>query len=118
MIGLRKHDEAMKAYSKGLEYELNNKSLKSGLSDAQTAKAKPRSYPGAASPFGDIFSRPDVWVKLSQDPTTRGFLQQADFVQMLQDVQKNPGHLNLYLQDQRMMQVLGALLSINISAMF
>jgi stress-induced-phosphoprotein 1 len=35
---------------------------------------------------------------------------------MLQDVQKNPGHLNLYLQDQRMMQVLGVLLGINISA--
>ena len=115
-IGLGKHDEAVKAYSKGLEYEPNNESLKSGLSDAQTAKAKPRSYPGAASPFGDIFSRPDVWVKLSQDPVTRGFLQQPDFVQMLQDVQKNPGHLNLYLQDQRMMQVLGVLLGINISA--
>ena len=37
-IGLGKHDEAVKAYSKGLEYEPNNETLKSGLSDAQTAK--------------------------------------------------------------------------------
>ena len=114
-VGLGKHDEAISAYSKGLEYEPNNDALKSGLADAQASKAKPRSYP-SASPFSEIFSRPDIWAKLTQDPGTRPFLQQPDFVQMLQDVQKNPGHLNLYLQDQRMMQVLGVLLGINISA--
>ena len=35
ILDLEKHDEAMKAYNKGLEYEPNNESLKSGLSDAQ-----------------------------------------------------------------------------------
>lgn len=111
-VGLGKHDDAIAAYRKGLEYEPSNEALKSGLADAQAAKPK-RGFPGS-SPFGDIFAGPDVWVKVSTDPRTRGFLQQPDFVQMLQDVQKNPGHLNLYLKDPRMMQVLGVLLGVNL----
>lgn len=112
-LGLGKHDDAVAAYKKGLVYEPNNEALKSGLSDAQAAKSKPRGFSGS-SPFGDIFSGPDVWAKVSTDPRTRGFLQQPDFVHMLQDVQKNPGHLNLYLKDPRMMQVLGVLLGISL----
>ena len=115
-IGLKRHDDAVSAYRKGLEHDPNNEALKSGLSDAQAAKSKPRGFPGGgASPFGDIFSGPDLWVKLSQDPKTRAYLQQPDFMQMIQDVQKNPGLLNLHLKDQRMMQALGVLLGINLS---
>ncbi|KAL1559750.1 Hsp70-Hsp90 organizing protein 2 [Salvia divinorum] len=112
-IGLQSYNDAVSAYRKGLEIDPNNEALKSGLADAEASLARssrPRPIPGM-SPFGDAFG-PEMWVKLSSDPTTRGFLQQPDFVKMMQDIQKNPNNLNLYLKDQRVMQSLGALLNL------
>merc|ERR1711966_638850 len=48
------------------------------------------------------------------NPQTRGYLQQPDFVAMLQAVQANPSSLGQYMQDPRMMQVMGVLMGINI----
>ncbi|KAL2490048.1 Hsp70-Hsp90 organizing protein 3 [Forsythia ovata] len=112
-MGLHSYNDAASAYKKGLEIDPNNEPLKSGLADAEAALARSsRSRPGpGASLFGDAFG-PEMWVKLSSDPTTRGFLQQPDFVKMLQDIQKNPNNLNMYLKDQRMMQALGVLLNL------
>ncbi|XP_010264197.1 PREDICTED: hsp70-Hsp90 organizing protein 3-like [Nelumbo nucifera] len=112
-IGLGSFDEAISAYKKGLELDPNNEALKSGLADAQSAASRSRGPPpSSSSPFGNIFGGPELWAKLAADPTTRGFLQQPDFVKMVQDVQKNPNNLNLYLKDQRMMQALGVALNI------
>lgn len=55
-----------------------------------------------------------MWAKLTADPSTRAYLQQPDFVKMMQGLKKNPGNLNLYLQDQRVMQALGVLLNIKL----
>ncbi|XP_077235476.1 stress-inducible protein [Tasmannia lanceolata] len=109
-VGLGNLEDAIAAYKKGLEFDPNNEALKTGLLDAQSA-ARSRSGP-ASSPFGNIFQGPDVWAKLTADPTTRAYLQQPDFLRMLQDVQRNPNNINMYLMDQRMMQVLGVLLNI------
>ncbi|XP_057518652.1 hsp70-Hsp90 organizing protein 2-like [Amaranthus tricolor] len=108
--GLHNYSEAIAAYKKGLEIDPNNDALKSGLSDAQAAMSR-ESRP-SSSPFGDAFSGPEMWAKLTADPSTRGFLQQPDFIKMMQDIQKNPSNLNLYLKDQRVMQALGVLLNI------
>ncbi|XP_010933724.1 hsp70-Hsp90 organizing protein 1 [Elaeis guineensis] len=115
-LGLGSADEAVAAYEKGLELDPSNEALKSGLADARAAFARGRAPPPGASPFGKIFQGPDLWAKLTADPTTRGYLQQPDFVKMIQDVQKNPNNLNLYLSDQRMMQVLGVLLNVKMRA--
>lgn len=116
-LGLSQYDEAVSAYKKGLEIDPNNEPLKSGLADAQKAAAasfsRPRSAPGA-NPFGDAFSGPEMWAKLTADPTTRVYLQQPDFVKMMQDIQKDPNNLNLYLKDQRVMQAFGVLLNVKI----
>ncbi|GFP81793.1 hsp70-hsp90 organizing protein 3 [Phtheirospermum japonicum] len=112
-MGLHSYSDAVSSYKKGLEIDPNNEALKSGLADAEAASARssrPRSGPGA-SPFGEAFG-PEMWVKLSSDPGTRGFLQQPDYVKMMQDIQKNPNNLNMYLQDQRVMQSLGVLLNL------
>ncbi|CAA0842292.1 Hsp70-Hsp90 organizing protein 3 [Striga hermonthica] len=112
-MGLHKYGEAVSAYKKGLEIDPNNDALKSGLADAEAATARssrqPRGGPGG-NPFGEAFG-PEMWVKLASDPGTRGLLQQPDFVKMLQDIQKNPNDLNLYLQDPRVMKALGVLLN-------
>ncbi|EHA8588492.1 hsp70-Hsp90 organizing protein [Cocos nucifera] len=115
-LGLGSADEAVAAYEKGLGLDPSNEALESGIADARAAAARSRAPPPGASPFGKIFHGPDLWVKLTADPTTRGYLQQPDFVRMIQDVQKNPNNINLYLSDQRMMQVLGVLLNVKMRA--
>lgn len=111
-LGLQNHADAISAYKKGLEIDPNNDALKSGLADAQVA-ARSRAPP-ADNPFASAFSGPEMWSKLTADPQTRGFLQQPDFVKMMQEIQKNPNNLNLYLKDQRVMQALGVLLNVKL----
>lgn len=113
-LGLGQHDDAIAAYKKGLEIDPNNEPLKSGLADAQAAASRSRSAPSMGNPFGDAFSGPEMWARLTADPTTRAYLQQPDFVKMMQDIQKNPNNLNLYMKDQRIMQALGVLLNLKI----
>ncbi|WOL10086.1 hsp70-Hsp90 organizing protein [Canna indica] len=112
-LGLGDADEAVAAYTKGLELDPANEALKAGLADARAAAAKSRGQPPqGASPFAKIFQGPELWAKLTADPTTRGYLQQPDFLKMIQDIQKNPNNLNMYLSDPRMMQVIGVLLNV------
>ena len=117
-VGLRDYEEAITAYKKGLQYDPGNDGLKSGLADAQAAKPRARapggdSAFGGGSPFGNMFG-PDVWVKLQGDPRTRQYLQQPDFVAMINDAQKNPSNVSRYINDPRMMQVIGVLLGVNL----
>ncbi|KAM7277534.1 hypothetical protein ACFE04_004668 [Oxalis oulophora] len=93
----KQYNGSIAAYKKGLKIDRNNDALKSGLSDAQAAR--PRAQ--GPNPFADVFSRPDMWMKLTADPSTRAFLQQEDFKSIMQEIQKNPSSLNLYLKDQR-----------------
>lgn len=112
--GLGHYDDAVSAYKKGLEIDPNNVGLKSGLADSQSAAARAARPPPPSNPFGDAFSGSEMWAKLTADPSTRAFLQQPDFVQMMQEIQKNPSNLNLYLKDQRVMQALGVLLNVKL----
>ncbi|KAL1199067.1 Hsp70-Hsp90 organizing protein 1 [Cardamine amara subsp. amara] len=112
-LGLNQFQEAVSAYNKGLEIDPSNEVLKSGLADAQASASRSRAAPSSMpNPFGDAFQGPEMWTKLTADPSTRGFLQQPDFVNMMQEIQKNPSNLNLYLKDQRVMQSLGVLLNV------
>ncbi|KAJ6827587.1 hsp70-Hsp90 organizing protein 2-like [Iris pallida] len=112
-LGLDRPDDAVSAYEKGLSLDPTSEALRSGLADARSA-LRSRSQPGP-SPFGKIFQGPELWAKLTADPGTRAYLQQPDFVRMIQDIQKNPSNINMYLSDQRMMQVLGVLLNVKMS---
>ncbi|CAI0476853.1 unnamed protein product [Linum tenue] len=111
-LGLTQYKDAIVAYKKGLDFDPNNEALKSGLADAESAAAAPQS----PNPFADSFAGPEMWAKLTADPSTRPYLQQPDFVKMMQEIQKNPNNLNLYLKDQRVMQALGALLNVKFRA--
>ncbi|KFK40570.1 hypothetical protein AALP_AA2G013200 [Arabis alpina] len=110
-LGLNQYDEAIDAYTKGLEIDPSNEGLKSGLSDAKSFVSRFRSR-AASNPFGDAFKGPEMWAKLTADVSTRGYLKEPDFVNMMQEIQKNPSNLNIYLKDQRVMQALGVLLNV------
>lgn len=117
-LGLGQTDMAVASYKKGLDIDPTNDALKSGLADAEAAAARP-ARSGAEPPpnlFGDAFSGPEMWAKLTADPSTRSYLQQPDFVKMMQEIQRNPSSLNLYLKDQRVMQALGVLLNVKFRA--
>ncbi|KAM5572804.1 hypothetical protein ABKV19_012721 [Rosa sericea] len=111
--GLGHFDDAVSAYKKGLEIDPNNAALKEGLAESQSRAARARPPP-PTNLFGDAFSGPQMWAKLTADPSTRAFMQQPDFVNMMQEIQKNPSNLNLYLKDQRVMQALGVLLNVKL----
>lgn len=113
-VGLGDSQEAVSAYKKGLEIDPNNEALKSGLADAQSSAASRHRAQPPPSPFGDAFSGPELWAKLAADPTTRAYLQQPDFVKIMQEIQNNPNSLNLHLKDQRVMQAFGVLLNIKL----
>lgn len=105
-MGLSQFNEAIDAYKKGLEIDPSNETLKSGLADAS------RSRGAKSNPFVDAFQGPEMWAKLTADPGTRVYLQQPDFVKTMQEIQKNPNNLNLYMKDKRVMQALGVLLNV------
>ncbi|RWW36943.1 hypothetical protein BHE74_00057995, partial [Ensete ventricosum] len=112
-LGLGDAGQAVSAYEKGLELDPANEALKVGLTDARATAARSRAPPPqGASPFGKIFQGPELWAKLTADPSTREYLQQPDFVKMIQDIQRNPNNINMYLSDPRMMQVMGVLLNV------
>ncbi|CAD6260162.1 unnamed protein product [Miscanthus lutarioriparius] len=112
-LGLGDAPKAVEAYEKGLALEPSNEALKSGLAQARQAASAPRRPVGSgADAVGKLFQGPELWSKVAADPTTRGYLDQPDFVQMLQEVQRNPSSLNSYLSDQRMVQVLTLMLGI------
>lgn len=113
-VGSGDYQEAISAYKKGLEIDPNNEALKSGLADAQSSAASRHRAQPPPSPFGDAFSGPELWAKLTADPSTRAYLQQPDFVKIMQEIQNNPSSLNLHLKDQRVMQALGVLLNIKL----
>ncbi|CAD5196981.1 unnamed protein product [Musa acuminata subsp. malaccensis] len=117
-LGRGDADQAVAAYEKGLEIDPANEALEAGLADARAAAARSRGPipPQEASPFGKIFQGPELWAKLTADTTTRGYLQQPDFIKMIQDIQKNPNNINMYLSDPRMMQVIGVLLNVKMRA--
>ncbi|CAN6273659.1 unnamed protein product [Urochloa humidicola] len=114
-LGLGDAASAVAAYEKGLAIEPNNDGLKAGLEDAKkAAAAPPRRGPSGPDAIGQMFQGPELWSKIAADPTTRAYLEQPDFMQMLREVQRNPSSLNMYLSDPRMMQVLSLMLNIKI----
>ena len=91
--------QSIKAYGDGLALEPANETLAAGLSEVEAVKAR-GGMGGGGNPMGalgGIFSSPDVWAKLGMNPSTRPFLQQPDFVTMLQAVQANPSSLGQYM---------------------
>ncbi|KAM0915444.1 hypothetical protein ACQ4PT_010847 [Festuca glaucescens] len=114
-LGLADAAGAVESYEKGLALEPSNAALKDGLAQARLAlpRARPPSGSGGDA-IGKVFQGPEIWSKIAADPATRAYLDQPDFTQMLREVQRNPGALNNYLSDPRMVQVLSLLLNIRI----
>ncbi|TFY59377.1 hypothetical protein EVJ58_g5817, partial [Rhodofomes roseus] len=111
--GIRRYDDAIAAYESGLKLE-DSPALKKGLQEVKDAKAADeRGDGGDALGLGKMFGDPNLFGKLAGNPRTAKHLADPAFVQQLRTVQANPGLAQNALNDPRMIDVLGALMGID-----
>ncbi|KAJ7895939.1 activator of Hsp70 and Hsp90 chaperone [Mycena olivaceomarginata] len=108
--GARRYDEAIAAYEEGLKLE-DSPALRKGLKEVQDAKAVDEKE--EVGGFGKMFSDPNLFGKLAANPWTSKHLADPAFVQKLNMVQQNPAMADIAMQDPRMIDVLGALMGID-----
>ena len=92
----------------GLQHDPNNAGLKSDLETAQADQARKKR--GGQGLFGA-----QMLAKLAVNPKTSGFLQQPDFMRMMQDINNHPDHMGNYLGDPRFQMALEVGLSLGSS---
>eukprot|EP01137_Pigoraptor_chileana_P016523 Opistho-2@73427 len=108
---LRRYEDAAESYQRGLQIEPENAQLKAGLEDAERVLSQDAG-PGADALFGNMFQG-DVFAKLAANPTTAKFLAEKDFVDLVNELQRNPKKLGMHLQDRRVLAMVGALMGID-----
>ncbi|KAJ6538961.1 activator of Hsp70 and Hsp90 chaperone [Mycena capillaripes] len=108
--GARRYDDAIAAYEEGLKLE-DSPALRKGLKEVQDAKAiDDKEELGG---FAKLFSDPNLFGKLAANQQTQRHLADPAFVQKLNMIQKNPALADSAMQDPRMIDVIGALMGIN-----
>ncbi|SZF01835.1 unnamed protein product [Blumeria hordei] len=124
-VGAAKHGAgdltgALEAYEKGLQLDPNNAQNKSGLASVKRAletesKGDFGSSPGGG--LGSIFNDPMLYQKLAANPKTSKLLADPSFMAKLNNMKNNPNTSQDMFTDPRMIQVLGALMGVDMSMM-
>ncbi|WFD24032.1 Hsp90 cochaperone [Malassezia equina] len=114
--GARRYDEAIAAYHAGLEAVPGDAALQKGLADVQRAKADSAGAQDPSATMGNLFRDPQLFEKLERNPNTENLLKDPAFVQQLKDLQSGKANPMMALQDQRMIQVMGALIGVDMRA--
>lgn len=105
---LKRYEEAIEAYEEGLRCDPNNEQLKEGIKEVEDQMARD----GKGIP--NIFKDPSSLVKLHNDPRTRDFFKDPEYVKMLSQLHSNPSAMtSLSLKDPRMLTTLSVLLGID-----
>jgi stress-induced-phosphoprotein 1 len=107
LFGMGKLEEAIKSLEKGAQVEPSNTAITKQLQEVQ-AKLEQQ----VVNPLATVFNSPDFWSKIALNPELSGFLKEQDFIQKVNEIQKNPNKLNEHLQDQRIMKLLMSLLNL------
>jgi len=110
---LKRYNDAIDAYSKGLEKFPNDPGLTKGLAEVKRDKDAPP--PSAASMggagLGGLFG-PQMMAQMALNPKTRHYLNDAEIMAKVKLLQSNPNLLPTMLSDPKMMtflqQILGA----------
>ncbi|KAL9104506.1 MAG: hypothetical protein Q9163_000537 [Psora crenata] len=107
---------AKQAFEEALKLDPANAQAKSGLSAVERAISADASPDGAGGPR-NIFNDPQIFQKLAANPKTSHYLADPSFMQSLQRIRQNPNDISAALQDQRMLQVMGVLMGIDMNIM-
>lgn len=107
--------ESAQAYEEGLMHDPDNTQLKESLQEVQMQMmAGDSKFPeGPANTFSNPFRSPDVFVKLRNDPRTRQWMSDPEYIKMVQQLQSNPNAVADKLDD-RVLTTLGVLLGVNL----
>ncbi|KAL9132199.1 MAG: hypothetical protein Q9217_000003 [Psora testacea] len=110
---------AKDAFEEALKLDPANTQAKSGLSVVERAISAEASADGAGpgGGLGNIFNDPQMFQKLAANPKTSQYLADPSFMQSLQRIRQNPNNVDAALQDQRMLQVMGVLMGIDMNFM-
>jgi stress-induced-phosphoprotein 1 len=106
-------DGAIEAYEAGLKHDPNNAQLKSGLESVRKA-ATSNPFADPSGGLGRMFSDPSLLMKLAQNPKTKDYLTDPEFMMKLRMIQQNPAMANDIFQDPRMLTVLGVAMGVDI----
>ncbi|XP_075225608.1 stress-induced phosphoprotein 1 [Lycorma delicatula] len=107
---LGRHDEAIDAYETGLKFDPNNAQLKESIKEVRQS---------IANEFGGLFknnpfSTPDIFVKLRSDPRTRTYLDDPEYLKLIENLRRNPNAVGTNLNDVRILTTLSVLLGLNL----
>jgi len=112
---------ALDAFEQAVKLDPNNAQAKSGseaVKRAIEAEAREDGFGGGSDPLGGMFSDPQMFQKLANNPKTAPLLADAEFMAKLQRLQSNPKDIGREMQDPRFLQVMGVLMGIAIQAAF
>lgn len=98
--------ESRKAYETGLQLDPNNAQLKESLSEVISQESSSSSLPNP-------FNSPDLFLKLRNDPRTRDYLDDPEYMKLLQELRSNPLSMGTKLQDPKILTTLSVLLGFN-----
>lgn len=110
---LDKFEEAKKTYEQGLKLDPDNAQLKQGLERAEEALSEP---PGGMGGIPGMPNQKEILTKLLNDPVTKEYFKDQDFVSKLQLCQTNPQMLfSLMQSDERFAKVFEVISGIKMS---
>lgn len=113
--GLGNFDDSRRAYEKALELDANNAMAKDGLKAVDAAEAGRNSMPDLG--LGAMFSDPNLIANLRSNPKTAELMKDPELVQKVMNVQQNPqANAMQFMTDPRMMQIMAALMGIDMDA--
>ncbi|KAI4461084.1 tpr repeat containing protein [Holotrichia oblita] len=96
-------DESIATYEAGLRIDPDNTQLKDGLAEVRAQRTQSRG-------FTNPFTMPDTMNKLRSNPLTRAYLDDPEYIKLLQQLQSDPSSLGQKLQDPRILNTFSVLL--------
>lgn len=100
---LGRTDESIATYEVGLSIDPENTQLKDGLAEVRSQRTQ-------SAGFSNPFAMPDTINKLRSHPMTRAYLDDPDYIKLLQQLQNDPSSLGQKLQDPRILNTFSVLL--------
>ena len=88
--------------------------LTNGVADAKKELSRGGGDAADTEGLSAIFAAPDALSKIASNPMTASFLADPEFMAKFQEIQNNPGAISKHLGDQRILQVMGTLMGVNI----
>jgi stress-induced-phosphoprotein 1 len=111
---LKRYNDSMASYNKGLEKFPTDAGLKKGLEDATREKDAPygsSTYGSSSSDAaaGGLFN-PAMMAQMAMNPKMKPYLNDPAIMSKIQEAQKNPNLLPTMLSDPKMMEFLGLMM--------